>query len=172
MGNEGKKRLGVIPSEFIQPGVDAEYPGTGLHVKATQQEIHIYPEKKSQRKWWARAITIGTEAIGVDVKTRGRRSGIYHLDIHAGNFIHFAIEYFTKQKGKPPVKFKSYWIARKSVNFTQFKEAMRGKENNPANRRIAAGNTWTSKILGGDFEVESADIESHGRNIDVWFKRK
>lgn len=124
MGNEYKKRLGAIPKEFIRPGVDAECPGIGLHVKATQQEIHIFSERKSKNKWWARAITIGDETIGADVKTRGRRTGVYYLDVHAGDFIRFAIEYFTQQKGKPPDKFKSYWIARKSVNYTQFKEAI------------------------------------------------
>lgn len=172
MGNEINKPLGVIPREFIQLGIDAECPGTGLHVKATRQEIHIFSERKSKNKWWARAIAIGDEAIGVDVKTRGRRTGTYHLDIHAGNFIRFAIEYFTQQNKKPPTKFKSYWIARKSVNFTQFKEAMRGKKNTSENRRNAAQTTWTAHVLHDSFEVESAEIEPHGRNIDVWFKRR
>jgi len=172
MTHEFKKNLGSISPKFIQPGIDADYPGTDLHVRANEQEIHIFSQRKSKNNWWARAICIDDDVIGVDVKTKGRRTGIHHLDVHAGNFILFAIEYFTQQNNKPPTKFKSYWIKRKSINYSQFKKAMGSKKDTPQNRRIAAQTTWTAHVLQDTFEVESADIEPQSRNIDVWFKRK
>lgn len=170
--NKDRQNLGAIPSEFIRPGVDKECPGTGLHVKATPKEIHIYPERKSQRRWWVKAQITDDGSMSADVKTKGRRSGKYKLDIRAGNFIRFAFDYFTHNAKTPPSEFIGFWLPRKSVNFTQFRHAMRGKANSPENRRNAASQTWTAEVLKDMFEVDSASRDSTGRYISVRFTKK
>lgn len=165
-----ERKIGRVPPTFIVPGVDQAYPGSGLHVRATEQTIEIFPMGTPFSKYIAIAHVGYSGSMSADLRTRDSLRGPRKLEVYGREFLRFAIEYFDLYAQSPPSEFTGKWYPKRSVNFTQYKKAMRGRPDTQEARVAAVATTWTAYALQEHFIPRS--VAWTGSFLYVWFSRK
>lgn len=168
-----ERNIGLVPPAFIVPGVDKEYPQSGLHVKATQQYIKIFPEGQPRSDYWAETQVSYGGSMKANLKIRD--ATIFHrrkIAVFGAEFIRFALEYFDTYANSPPSEFLSMWLPNKSDNMSAFTKAMKGKPDTEGERVAAAAKTWTAHALKDHFIPRSATWSYNRSYLSVWFSRR
>lgn len=164
--------IGAIPVAFIRPGLDKEYPGSGLHIKASHQDIKIYPEGQSDPLYMVDTYVNfgGVMRAGLRTRDRFRRR---MLPVFGREFLLFALEYFDRYAQVKPTSFHAmWWKGKGSINMAAYTRQMKWKEDTAENRLNAASKTWTARSLRDVFTIQSATWSMDHGHLDVWFLRK